>query len=76
LTHFYNVDFEVKDETIYGDTFTGKFQNVQLPQILEYLKISSKINYTTEYSEDRDGVKKTVIHLKKISNTKKSFAYE
>ncbi|MCL2511935.1 MAG: DUF4974 domain-containing protein, partial [Bacteroidales bacterium] len=54
LTHFYDVDFEVKDEVIYGDTFTGKFQNVPLFQILEYLKISSKINYTMEYSEDQD----------------------
>lgn len=44
LAHFYNVKFEVKDSMINSYTFTGTFENKQLSQILDYLRISSNIN--------------------------------
>ena len=64
LTHFYTVDFDVIDEVICGYTFTGTFENRPLFQILDYLKISSKIEYAMVYPENQD-VRKPVIHLKK-----------
>jgi len=65
LTHFFSVDFEVQDEVIYGYTFTGTFENRPLFQILEYVKISSKIDFTMKYSENQE-IRTPVIHLTKI----------
>ena len=62
LTHFYSVDFEVQNTVINGYTFTGTFENRPLFQILEYLKISSKIENTMLYPENQD-VRKPVIRL-------------
>lgn len=45
LSHFYSVDFKVTDRHISGYTFTGVFEDASLSQILDYLKISSKIDY-------------------------------
>ena len=65
LTHFYNVKFDIKDPVIESYKFTGTFQNRQLAQILDYLKISSnidfKINQATE--DDSNGLKYTTITL-------------
>jgi ferric-dicitrate binding protein FerR (iron transport regulator) len=69
LTHFYSVDFKVQDEVIRGYTFTGTFENRPLFQILDYMKISSKIDYTMAYPENRE-VRTPVIHLKKVTNRK------
>ena len=69
LSHFYNVKFEVTDPIIRSYNFTGTFSNRQLSQILNYLKISSNINYTINQSEedDSEGVKYTTIVLRKRS---------
>ena len=64
LTHFYSVDFEVLDEVIHDYSFTGTFENRPLFQILEYMKISSKIDYSMKFPENQE-VRKPVIHLKK-----------
>ncbi|MDR3061734.1 MAG: DUF4974 domain-containing protein [Dysgonamonadaceae bacterium] len=65
LAYNYNVEFIIKNSTIDTYRFTGTFQSRQLPQILEYLKISSNINYTMRYphSEDSLDIKKTQIIL-------------
>jgi len=65
LTHFFTVDFDVQDEVISDYTFTGTFENRPLFQILEYMKISSKIEYTMVYPENQE-VRKPVIRLKKV----------
>jgi ferric-dicitrate binding protein FerR (iron transport regulator) len=64
LNHFYSVDFDVQDTVISGYTFTGTFENRPLFQIMDYLKISSKIEYTMLYPENQE-IRKPVIRLKK-----------
>ena len=67
LTHFYTVDFDVQDTVINEYTFTGTFENRPLFQIMEYMKISSKIDFSMMYPENQD-VRKPVIRLKKAGN--------
>jgi len=45
LGRYYNVQFVVKDEEVMDSEITGNFSNEQLPQVLEYLKISSGIKF-------------------------------
>lgn len=54
LAYFYSVEFDVRDEAIRGYTFTGTFDNRELTQILDYMKISSKINHSIAYPENRE----------------------
>ena len=70
LANFYSVEFNVHDEEIYGYTFTGTFDNRPLFQILEYMRISSKINYTMLCAENED-VDNTVIQLKIAKKNRK-----
>jgi len=65
LTHFFTVDFDVQDDIIRDYTFTGTFENRPLFQILDYMKISSKIEYKMAYPENQE-VRKPVIYLKKL----------
>lgn len=67
LSYFYNVRFEVKDPVIDSYCFTGTFENKQLSQILDYLKISSNIDYTINHvkSDDSLGVQYTTVVLQK-----------
>ncbi len=65
LAHFYSVDFEIQDEVIRGYTFTGTFENRPLFQVLDYMKISSKIDYAMVYPENQE-VRMPVISLKKV----------
>lgn len=54
LSLFYNVKFEVRDSVINSYYFTGTFENKQLTQVLDYLKISSLIDYTIKQAESDD----------------------
>lgn len=65
LSHFYSVKFDIKDPIIETYRFTGTFQNRQLSQILEYLKISSNINFKIHHAteDDSSGLKHTTITL-------------
>ena len=69
LAHFYSVDFDIQDEVIHDYTFTGTFENRPLFQILDYMKISSKIDYTMMYPENQE-VRKPVINIKKVKDKK------
>ncbi len=66
LSHFYDVKFEIANKKIITYSFTGTFANRQLTQVLEYLKISSCIEYelvqTSE--DDNNGVKRNKVILK------------
>ncbi len=64
LTHFYSVDFDIQDKVIRDYTFTGTFENRPLFQVLDYMKISSKINYVMTYPENQE-IRKPVVYLKK-----------
>jgi len=68
LSHFYDVDFRVENKMVNSYRFTGVFDNRQLIQVLDYLKISSSIDYTvTQFIPQEEVVKKrTIITLKKI----------
>lgn len=68
LSHFYDVDFKIENRVISTYRFTGVFDNRQLIQVLDYLKISSSIDYTVkQFDPQEEAVKKrTVITLKKI----------
>ncbi|MDR3267741.1 MAG: DUF4974 domain-containing protein [Tannerella sp.] len=68
LSRFYNVTFDVADAVINSYMFTGTFENRQLSQIMDYLKISSRVNYRIIQSAEDDsrGVKRTKVVLKKI----------
>lgn len=57
LSYFYNVKFEVKDPAINNYCFTGTFDNKQLSQVLDYLRISSQIKYTINYVKSDDSLK-------------------
>ncbi|RHJ88940.1 FecR family protein [Parabacteroides bouchesdurhonensis] len=65
LSYFYNVTFEVKDPIIRSYCFTGTFENRQLSQILDYLKISSNIDYRINVvtTDDSKGVTRTKVIL-------------
>ncbi len=71
LAHFYSVEFDIKDEIIRGYTFTGTFENRPLFQILDYMKISSKIDYTMSYPEQQE-IRIPIIQLKKLAQSRKN----
>lgn len=66
LSHSYNVEFAIHDPSIASYRFTGTFNNRQLVQILDYIKISSNIDYeiNTFFSDDSIKVERTKIILK------------
>lgn len=68
LSYFYNVKFKVEDPVIETYCFTGTFHNKQLFQVLEYLKISSKIDYTINpmTKDDDKGIEHTTVILKNM----------
>lgn len=45
LERYYHVVFEVKDNEILKSIITARFKDEQLPQVLEYLKLASGIQY-------------------------------
>lgn len=45
LSKHFNVDFKVKNEQLYTNAFTGKFEGERLDEILTLIKMSSNINY-------------------------------
>jgi ferric-dicitrate binding protein FerR (iron transport regulator) len=45
LGRYYNVEFVVKNTQVMNSEITGKFDNEQLSQVMEYLKIASGIKY-------------------------------
>lgn len=65
LSHGFNVEFDVRNPAINKYHFTGTFNNRQLIHILDYIKISSDINYTISYSclDDSVDVQKMKIIL-------------
>lgn len=63
LAKFYNVSFDVKNKNIWQQTFTGVFENKSLETVLDYMKISSKIQYVIRYKQE-GRVKKQLIELK------------
>jgi ferric-dicitrate binding protein FerR (iron transport regulator) len=65
LSHYYNVQFDVRNTIINTYTFTGTFENKQLFQILSYLKISSNIDSQINQitSDDSNGVKQSTVKL-------------
>ncbi|MDR3140678.1 MAG: DUF4974 domain-containing protein [Tannerellaceae bacterium] len=67
LSYFYGVTFDVKDEIINNYTFTGTFENRQLSQVLDYLRISSHIDYKIipPAEDDSQGVRRTKVILRK-----------
>ena len=66
LAYNYNVEFEIKNPAIFAYRFTGTFQSRQLTQVLEYIKISSNVNYTISFphSDDSSETGKTKVVLK------------
>jgi ferric-dicitrate binding protein FerR (iron transport regulator) len=65
LSHYYNVRFDIKNPEIERYHFTGTFINKQLSQVLDYLKISSNINYkiNSTVEDDSSGMKYSTIAL-------------
>ena len=46
LERRYHVKFDIRDESIKQSIITARFKNEQLPQVLDYLKLASGIQYT------------------------------
>ena len=67
LSYFYNVKFEIQDSVINSYYFNGTFENKQLSQVLDYLKISSRIDYEIKHAmtDDSQGAQNTIVILKK-----------
>ncbi|WP_165021241.1 FecR family protein [Dysgonomonas sp. ZJ279] len=61
LARFYNIEFEVKNRIINTYTFTGTFEDKPLYQVLDYMKISSNINYKITYPKDEKGTKSIIV---------------
>lgn len=61
LGRFYNVEFDVKNNIINTYTFTGTFKGKPLYLVLDYMKISSKINYEVTYPKDQNGTKSIIV---------------
>jgi ferric-dicitrate binding protein FerR (iron transport regulator) len=68
LSHFYSVVFDIKDERINNYTFTGTFDNKPLFLILDYIKISSQIDYTMSYSDHQGTRMQTILLYKDTRN--------
>lgn len=51
LSKHFNVDFLVKDQRLYSNAFTGKFEGERLDEILTIIKMSSNINYTYKQTD-------------------------
>lgn len=66
LSYFYNVRFEVQDDIINSYCFTGTFQDKQLSQVLDYLKVTSQIDYEIRptRSDDSHKLQQSVVVLK------------
>lgn len=65
IAFFYNVKFEVKNESINNYRLTGVFDNRQLVQVLDYLRISSGIKYRIQQTtkDDSQNTRLTVVTL-------------
>lgn len=55
LERHYHVQFRVKDEIVMQSIITARFKDEQLPQVLEYLKMASGIQYTIHKPEIKEG---------------------
>lgn len=55
LERHYHVVFEVKDNEILKSIITARFKDEQLPQVLEYLKLASGIQYAIHKPTVKDG---------------------
>lgn len=65
LSRYYNVSFEIETPSINEYSFTGTFENRSLLHILEYLKISSNIEYLFTLSNEEDTTQlRSVVVLK------------
>lgn len=66
LSKRFNVDFIVKNDALYKNSFTGPFDGQHLPLILEHFRISSGIQYhfiDPETKQEKEITKKTVVEL-------------
>lgn len=61
LSRFYKVEFDVRNKIIDTYTFTGTFEDRPLYQVLDYMKISSQIDYNITYQKDEKGTKSVVV---------------
>ncbi len=68
LANFYNVDFKVMDPVLDSYRFTGTFNHRQLPQVLDYLRISSRIDYSIEQmvTDDSLSEQRELVLLRKM----------
>ncbi|MDR2810092.1 MAG: DUF4974 domain-containing protein [Tannerellaceae bacterium] len=71
LTHQYNVDFIVEDSILATYLFTGVLDNRTLSQALDYLEISSGIDYRISFSaeDDSERVRRQTVSLWKREYT-------
>lgn len=67
MSYYYNVEFEIQDEEIESYCLTGILDNRLLSQTLDYLKISSKIDYQIDEkrTDDSKGSSRTRVMLRK-----------
>ena len=67
LSQYYNVEFEIRDMEIKSYCLTGVLDNRLLSQSLDYLRISSNIDYQIEAikTDDSRGTNRSRVILKK-----------
>jgi hypothetical protein len=66
LERHYHVVFEVKDNEILKSIITARFKDEQLPQVLEYLKLASGIQYAIHKPTVKDsGSGTSVVEISK-----------
>lgn len=67
LERHYNVQFDIKTAAVLQSEITAKFTNEPLPQVLEYLKLASNINFKIKQPNkiENDTLRVSVIELYK-----------
>ncbi|EDM35553.1 putative anti-sigma factor [Pedobacter sp. BAL39] len=63
LEYFYNIKFDVRSKHIYKYTLTGTFDGKSLTRVLDYMRLSSEIQYTITH-EQEGSHKTTIVSIK------------
>lgn len=68
LANFYNVEFKMMNAELESYLFTGTFNNRQLPQVLDYLRISSQIDYSIKqmHTDDSLSEQRELVEISKM----------
>lgn len=67
LGRHFNVDFQIRDKEVLTSVITARFTDEQLPQVMEFLKFASDIDYEIKprSATSKKEAKRTVVEIRK-----------